>query len=295
MGLQTLGRKARRMVSSISIIVILSYTGLCLVLFSCQTPIIFPRGGSIWQTPADAGFEYEDIHLDVFDKTTHGWYVHADAPRGVVLFSHGNAGTIADRLDSVAIFRGMGFDVLIYDYGGYGLSTGRPSEKRCNADVAAAWRYLTEDREVAPGKIVLFGRSLGTGPTVDLASRELPAAVLLESPLLSVTRVAKGLYPFLPVNLLARHRFDNEAKINKVRAPLLILHSPSDEIIPFAHGQKLFELANEPKQFVELVGSHNDGYVATGERYVETIDRFLTPYVPRESVPGLSSLPGNDE
>lgn len=291
----THGRKARRMVSSIGIIVILSYAGLCLLLFSCQTPIIFPRGGSIWQTPGDAGFEYEDIHLDVFDKATHGWYIHADAPRGVVLFSHGNAGTIADRLDSVAIFREMGFDVLIYDYGGYGLSTGRPSENRCNADVAAVWHYLTVGRDVDPGKIVLFGRSLGTGPTVELASRELPAAVILESPLLSVVRVAKGLYPFLPVNLLARHRFDNEAKINKVRAPLLILHSPSDEIIPFSHGQRLFELANEPKQFVELRGTHNDGYVATGERYVETINRFLTPYVPRESVLAPPSLPGNDE
>ncbi|MCP4643348.1 MAG: alpha/beta hydrolase, partial [bacterium] len=193
------------------------------------------------RTPSFYGWSYEDVVVPVGDETTHGWYIPVEDARGTVLFSHGNAGTIADRLESCAFFRELGFNVLVYDYGGYGKSSGGVSEQRCYADIRAIWRYLTDERGIDSKKIVLFGRSLGGGPTVDFAAEitnaeGAPAAVILESTFLSTGQVGQDAFPFLPVKWLIRHRFDNAAKIGRVNGPLLIIHSPQDDIIPYKHG-----------------------------------------------------------
>src|SRR5690606_1028401 len=168
----------------------------------------------IYRTPADAGWAYEDVLLDVNGETTHGWYVPAAGrSRGVVLFSHGNAGNIADRIESIGLLRGLGFDVFAYDYGGYGRSTDKPGETRIYADARAAWRYLTEERGIAPETILLFGRSLGAAPTCQLATEVTPGAVIIESAFLSIGAMAGELYPFLPARLPLRHRLDNASKI----------------------------------------------------------------------------------
>ena len=264
------------------------YVGLAILLFLLQSFIIFPGGRNVWRTPDAPGFgwSYDDVELTVNGHTTHGWYIYAPEPaRGTLLFSHGNAGTIANRLESAQTFRDLGFNVLLYDYGGYGHSTGRASEARCNADIRAMWDYLTGKRGESPERIVLFGRSLGGGPTTYLAAQVTPGAIILESTFRSTIAVARGVFPFFlfPLELLVRHPFRNEDKVPHFTAPLLVVHSPNDEIIPYSHGRRLYELAPEPKSFLEIRGGHNEGFFQDAETYFEGLAEFLHPRFPIET------------
>ncbi len=261
---------------------VLAYAGLVTVFYGLQSAIIFPRGGDIWRTPSDPpfGWTFQDVILDVNGESTHGWYIPVENPRGTVLFSHGNAGTIADRLESIEVFRDLDLNVFIYDYGGYGNSSGKPSEKRCYADIRAAWKYLTKDKGEKPAQIVLFGRSLGSGPTLELAQGVTPGAIIIESAFISTAKMGKEMLPFIPVGWFIRHRFDNENKIGNVKAPILVIHSPDDDIIPYHHGQRLYELAPEPKTFLKIHGGHNEGWYESGMLYSEGIAKFLKSVVP---------------
>ena len=230
----------------------IAYLALLILAFLFQTRIVFPAGGSLWRTPASAGWGYEDLKIPVGRHVTHAWFIPAGQSRGVVLFSHGNAGTIADRLESIEVFRDLGFDVLIYDYGGYGISTGRPSEKRCYEDAQAMWKYLTEQRGVPREQIVAYGQSVGAGVAADLAAEKTPGAVILEGGFLSAVKLGQETFPFLPIGLLLRHRFPIDQKVAKITVPILLIHSSEDEIVPFSHAKALYALANEPKTMDSL-------------------------------------------
>lgn len=257
-----------------------AFVVMCLGLYAIQDKLLFVPTSHIYRTPEEAGWAFEDLMVEHEMGKTHAWYIPADGLRkGVVLFSHGNAGNIADRIESAGIFRALGYDTLVYDYGGYGRSDGTPSEKRCYADVRAAWDYLTKERRIDPKGIVLFGRSLGAAMTCDLAQEVNAAGVVMESPFISVPEVGKGLYPFLPVRLLSRNKFDNGEKVSRISSPLLVIHSRDDRLIPFRHGERVFQLANEPKTFMEIQGGHNDGFVLSGDKYIKGSAAFLASCV----------------
>ncbi|HLD63367.1 MAG TPA: alpha/beta hydrolase, partial [Candidatus Peribacteraceae bacterium] len=227
-------------------------------------------------TPALAGLQYEDIHLKTVDGIgLHGWYIPAAQPRGTVLFLHGNAGNISHRLDSIEMFHRLGYSTLIFDYRGYGNSGGKPTEQGTYRDAEAAWRYLTEQRHIPSCRIVLFGESLGGAVAAWLAAREKPAALVIASGFTSVPDLGQQLYPYLPVRWLARIRYDTREYLRAVTAPVLIAHSPEDDIIPFEHGRALFAAANPPKQFLELAGGHNDGFIFMRESWVRVLGDFL--------------------
>ena len=212
-------------------------------------------------TPRTLGLDYEPVKIEAGDGVTlDAWYVPAEKARGTLLFFHGNAGNISHRLQSIAIFHALRLSVLIVDYRGYGASTGEPSEEGTYADAMAAWRFLTETRGTPPGRIVLFGRSLGAAVAADLAAHHC--------------------WNF-PVRWLARFRYDSRAALAAVRCPVLIVHSRQDEIVPFDHGRALFEVAREPKRFLELHGGHNDGFVVSGRTYRDGLDDFLAPLIGR--------------
>jgi hypothetical protein len=196
-----------------------------------------------------------------------------------VLFCHGNAGNISHRLDSIRLLHSLGLQVLIFDYRGYGHSEGAASEKGSYRDADAAWRYLVDVRGLPADRIILFGRSLGAAVAADLASRTRPAAVIMESAFTSVPDMAAGIYPWLPVRLLSRYRYDNLDKITRISAPLLLVHSRQDEIIPFAHGERLFERAREPKQFLEINGGHNDAFLTSRKAYTHGLESFLAAHL----------------
>lgn len=263
---------------TIGAVLIVGYAVLVFLLFLGQNRLVFPGGRIMDRSPATAPFcwEYDDLYVRVGDETTNAWYIPLENPRGVVLFSHGNGGSMSDRLESCDLLRGMGFSVLVYDYGGYGRSSGNATEERCYADARAMWRYLMEERHIAPEKILLFGRSLGGAVTLQLATEVQSGAVIVESTFLSIPQIAKEKAPIFPMYWLMRNRFDNASKIPRIKAPILIVHSPDDTLIPYPHGRKLFDLANEPKQFLAIRGDHNEGFIVSGEFYRQGLAEFLS-------------------
>lgn len=260
-----------------------AYGAFALFLFFTQSSLLYfpaiPSRDHV-ASPQTVGLAYDSVTLMTDDGIRlDGWYVPAENARGVVLFLHGNAGNISHRLDSLQIFNRLRLSTLIIDYRGYGRSEGKPSEQGTYRDAEAAWRYLTEERKIPPQKIVLFGRSLGAAVAAWLASREQAAALIAESAFISVPELAAGLYPFLPARLLSRFSYDTQAYLSKITCPLLVVHSRHDEIIPFRHGRQLFEAGREPKQFLELRGGHNDGFLVSGEAYTAGLQRFLDTYL----------------
>jgi uncharacterized protein len=227
-------------------------------------------------TPDDIGLPYEALRIGTADgEQLDAWFIPARQERAVLLFFHGNAGNISHRLDSLRIFHGLDLSVLILDYRGYGQSTGRPTEQGTYEDARAAWRYLVEERGVPADRIVLFGRSLGGAVATWLAAEHPPAGLIVESTFRSVPDLAAEIYWFLPVRQLARLEYPAEELISTVQAPVLVVHSREDEIIPFRHGEALHAAARRPKQLLELSGGHNTGFLLSERRYVEGLDAFF--------------------
>ena len=271
------------MVIDILVALAVIYVFLLAIVYFAQTRLIFPAGRTLFASPADYGWEYEDVEASVDGHITHGWWVPAENARGVMLFSHGNGGALSHRLEVVGFWREQGMSVLVYDYGGYGRSAGRPSEARCYADGRAMWRYLTETKRIAPEQIILYGRSLGGGVAIQLAREVDCAGLIVESSFRSVAAMARRSYPIFPVKALLRHHFDNEAKIADIHLPVLIAHSLDDSVVPFAHGQALYELANDPKTFVRLAGDHNDGVTQFSRAARRAFETFLDSTLPESS------------
>jgi fermentation-respiration switch protein FrsA (DUF1100 family) len=255
------------------------YAGIfALVYFQQSSLIYYPNiaGRSLDASPQQIGLAYEDVELLTEDKVRlHGWFIPGDNPRGTLLFFHGNAGNISHRLDSIAIFNRMNLDVFIFDYRGYGQSEGQPGEDGTYLDAEAAWFYLVEARAVDADEIIVFGRSLGASIAAWLASRHRPAALILESSFSSVPSMAQRLYPFLPVKWLASFSYDTRQYVSRIDCPLLVAHSKQDEIIPYAEGRLVFDTAPVDKQFLEMRGGHNDGFIATGKLYSDGLSRFI--------------------
>jgi hypothetical protein len=208
----------------------------------------------------------------------HGWFLPAPSRRAAphtLLFLHGNAGNVSHRSASVAIFRELGLDQLIIDYRGYGQSEGRPSETGLYRDASAAWRWLTGSRGIAPADVVVFGRSLGGAVATELAARVRPGALIVESSFTDVPSMARLHHPLLARFVPLRYRFPSAANLARVQSPVLVLHSPDDGIVPFAHGRALHAAAPGPKRFVELVGGHNEGFLSSQPHYQEALAAFL--------------------
>jgi fermentation-respiration switch protein FrsA (DUF1100 family) len=186
-----------------------------------------------------------------------------------VLYSHGNAEDIGDIREILETFRDKGFSVLAYDYRGYGTSAGAPSEKNAYEDVEAVYEYLVGKLGCPPDRIIALGRSLGGGVAMHLACRKKVAGLILESSFVTAFRVATRI-PLTPFD-----KFRNIDKIRKVRCPVLVIHGRDDEVVPFWHGEKLFEAANEPKLKFWVDGAgHNDLFWAAGSRYWDIIKTF---------------------
>ena len=256
----------------------LVYGGVSVLLFFSQGKLLYyPQvGREIQSTPRDHGLDYQSLTLATLDgERLDAWFVPKAQARASVLILHGNAGNISHRLDSIAMFHRLGYSVLIFDYRGYGRSTGQLSEEGLYRDAQTAWDYLARQRGIPPQRIILFGESLGGGVATWLA------ALVLSSAFTSVPELAADLYPWLPAKWLVRLRYDSRAALAKINCPVLIAHSPDDEIVPFRHGQALFATAAEPKIFLPLAGGHNDGFIFMRPAWVEVLADFLRNHLDR--------------
>ena len=272
--------KARRMFWNVLRVVIIVYLCLSLLMCAVQSRLVYFPLDRIDATPDMVGLRYEEVALTASDGVRlAGWFVPAEEPRGVALFCHGNAGNISHRLDTVQMHRGLGLSSFVFDYRGYGASGGKPSEQGTYRDAEAAWRYLTETRRVPAERIVLHGRSLGGPIAAWLATQHTPRALILESTFTSLPDLGAQLYWFLPVRLISRFRYDTRRYLHDVACPVLVVHSPGDDIIPFRHGQRLFEAAREPKTFLEIAGTHNEGWSDSGTHYTVGLNDFLATHL----------------
>ncbi len=253
------------------------WLGFGLLLFLTQSRYVYAPSKEITATPADAGLAFEAITLTTSDaERLLAWHVPGPTnARGSVIICHGNAGNIGDRLPLLAALHKLGMSALIFDYRGFGASTGKPSEKGTYLDARAAWDWLVGQRRTQPGKIIIMGRSLGGAVASRLAAEINPAGLVIESSFSSLPDLAAALYPLWPARLMCRFRYDNIGNIKNIRAPVLVAHSPDDEMIPFAHGRRIFDSANEPRQFVALKGSHNAGEIMDDIEYLKTLDAFF--------------------
>jgi uncharacterized protein len=255
------------------------YVFLTACLYLLQSRLIyFPNipGRILTATPGDLGLMFEDVRIAAADGTElHGWYVSAGVGAAAVLLCHGNAGNISHRLEWVRLFHDIGLSVLLFDYRGYGNSRGTPSETGTYLDAEAAWGYLTTRMRLAPKRIVIVGESLG-GPIAARLARDVhPAALILVSTFTSVPDLASSFYWYLPVRLLARFRYPTAEYVTHVSAPVLVIHSLQDEIVPFSHAEEIFRRAHEPKQLLRIIGDHNSAFSASGPKLRQGIRRFL--------------------
>lgn len=245
-----------------------------LLLF--QNKLLYMPSRQMDSTPKEWGLAYEDVFLNADDGVQfHGWYIPCDDAEKVMLFFHGNAGNISHRHASIDIFHRLGVNVLAIDYRGYGKSQGKPSEQGTYRDSRAAWDYLVGERGISPENIIVHGRSLGGAIAAWLARDCNPGALIIESAFSSVPDMAVDLYPFIPSRKLVRFQYDTREYVKSVRCPVLIVHSPNDDIVPYNHGRILYETAKEPKSFHQIEGDHNYGFVQSGDVYVSGVKAFI--------------------
>ncbi|MFC6014416.1 alpha/beta hydrolase [Nocardia lasii] len=228
------------------------------------------------QTPEVLGLDYRDLTMRTADGVdVHGWFVRADNPRGHLLYAHGNAGTIGDRVAIIALLVGAGFDVLAFDYRGFGRSTGSPSEQGTYLDARAARQALLDQSEVDPDRVYYLGKSLGGGVLLELATQYPPAGMILMSTFSGMRAAARSVYPLLPAPLIP-DAYPSQRHIATLRVPVLMMHGDRDELLPIEHAHRLFAAANEPKQLIVVPGAgHNDVIDTLGSRWPEIIGAWV--------------------
>lgn len=284
----------------------IAYGAVLVLVYLFQSHLVyFPgTGREAVVTPQSYGLRYESVQIRTADgETLDAWWVPAENASGTILFFHGNAGNISHRIDYLQMFHRLRHSTLIVDYRGYGKSTGTPSEAGTYRDAEAAWEHLRHARLARPQDVVIAGESLGAAVASWLAASltpappsphafprtgeghgmgVLPRAVLLFSTFTSATDLGAEVYWFLPVRLMSRIGYDNLANLKRIRAPVFIAHSRDDDIVPYAHGRKLFEAASEPKAFLEMRGGHNDGFVFMRPDWVAELGAFLDRHAPQK-------------
>jgi len=258
------------MLLSVIILILLAYWVLGTVLFFMQPTFIFSPNRFVPFTPAELGLPFEKVTLRTTDMVLlSAWFVPANGAENTILFCHAKGGNVSYYLDSVNIFNELGFNGWFFDYRGYGNSHGKkPTEQGTYLDAEAAYDWLTHHRGLKPEDIIIFGRSLGGSIAANLASQVKAKGLVVESCFTSFPDIGVKCYPYMPVRLFARYEFKTGEYLKKVECPVLIIHSRNDETVPFEFGLRLYEqYANEPKDFLEIYGCHNDGFLYSGEVY----------------------------
>ncbi len=264
------------LLSWIVVLVALGYGGVLLHVYLTQQRRVYFPSKKMLTTPAYFGLRYEAVNFPASDGVVlHGWFLPHDYAERVVLFCHGNRGNISQYMETLVMFQQMRVAVFVFDYRGYGLSGGSPDEAGTYADVEAAWSYLTGRRGLDSSDIIVMGRSLGAAIASHLATRHSPRALILESTFTSLPVIAAEHHPLLPVSLLSRYHYPVLENVKRITCPLLVIHSREDEVIPFAHAERLYEAARGPKTLLTILGNHHQGYLASGCLYRDGLEMFL--------------------
>jgi uncharacterized protein len=247
--------------------------------------LYFPSRAII-ETPGHAGLHYRDLRLETDDgERLHGWWIGARRDSlGHLLLCHGNAGNVGDRVLHAALLTAAGFDVLLFDYRGYGRSSGRPGEVGTYRDARAALRSLLEQPETDAARLLYLGESLGGAVALDLALERPPAGLVLLSAFTGVRELARLHYPVVPAALVP-DAYPTLRRIHELDAPLLILHGDRDDIVPLSQGSALFEAAPGSKRMHVFPGAgHNDLVPLAGAELARVIASW---YAERGTATGI--------
>jgi uncharacterized protein len=239
---------------------------------------VFLPSRTLTDTPQNVGLAFEDVFFTTADGLRiNGWFIPASGARWNLLYCHGNAHNLSDRVRKIKSFHELGFNVFIFDYRGYGVSEGRPTEQGIYQDAEAAYRWLSSRPDVGHLPLVIYGVSLGGAVAVDLATRHEPAALVLDSTFAAAKDLAGYYYPFIP-SFLVSVDMDSARKIRSIKAPKLIIHSRSDEMVPFPQAEKLLAAALAPKELLVVEGKHDDNFFQSEGKIREGLTKFLKGY-----------------
>lgn len=255
--------------------------GLIAYVRFIEATTIFLPNKHLSFTPKQIGIPFEEIFFRTKDRLRlNGWLVKsvsAKRPAATLLFLHGNAGNMGDRLDKIKLFRQLGLNVFIVDYRGYGLSEGRPTEQGMYLDALAAFDYLKTRRDIDINKICVYGESLGGVAATYLAAHRPVAGLIADATFSSAADMGRHIMPVIP-SFLISVKMDSLQRVKAMAVPKLFIHSTEDETVPYALGKKLYQAAAAPKQFLKITGGHNDGHLAPQTTYVNGIKNFLTTH-----------------
>lgn len=253
---------------------------LVLIICSCEG-LFYQTDGRVRYTPWDRAIDYETVFLDTPDgEMLAGWWVPAKPERAVVLYCHGNSGNISHCLDVVDAFRKMGLSTFVFDYRGFGHSTGKPSEGGFVLDSETAWKFLVEKKSIPRERIILFGSSMGGALASRLARLHGPGLLILESSFTSLNDVVKdSAPPWLPSEYFIYSKFRTREYVKEVKCPVLIIHSKDDTLISVRHGMELYEAAKGEKEFMVIRGPHGAGFSDHIDLYAAKFDEFISRYL----------------
>ena len=250
--------------------------GDTVVKFLERLMIYYPLNDHHFETPT-APIQPVDIYWTAEDgNRTHGWFLENPDSDVVLVYFHGNAGSISGRFPWAVELMGAGVSVLMVEYRGYGRSEGEPSEQGIYADAHAVWTWLTEERNISSANIILYGKSLGGGAVTELASQNTPGGVVLQSTFTSIPDMAKRILPLVP-RFLIQTQFDNESKLRRIEAPTLIIHSRTDDLIPFEQSERNARAAKNLVSHLIFDGyGHNDLVTYQGTAIVHAIANLVS-------------------
>ena len=237
-------------------------------------PTTYPSGN--WNPTQVEGCSIEDVYFEAEDGVRpHSWFLENPSSKRVLVYYHGNAGSIADRYEWGCQLKGVGASVLMVEYRGYGRSEGSPGEAGFYKDAEAVWKWLVQTKGYAANQIILYGKSLGGGVAAELSTRHSPGALVLQSTFTSIPDMAKIVLPFVP-KFMIRTRFQTIDKLSQIDCPVLVIHSRDDEIVPFQMGERLAQKAGKLHGFLQFSNyGHNDLIWGEGEKIVAGIRGIL--------------------
>jgi pimeloyl-ACP methyl ester carboxylesterase len=267
------------------ILILLLVGGIYLVMRNFEQQFVYAPSALVKKTPYQAKLPYDNVALVTDDGVAiQGWFVPArgpdeisatNSPTPTLLFFHGGVGNLSDYLEKIHLLHDMGLDVLAIDYRGYGRSGGSPTESGLASDAFAAYSYLTDTRHLKPERIYLYGEDLGAAVAIDLATKVPVAGVITEGASASIIEKIEEAWPLIPWQYLLRNKFDSLSKVPDIHVPLMVIHSSDDEIAPLNDSRRLFALAHDPKEFVEIHGTHHDAFVHSFDLYYDKVSHFI--------------------
>ena len=276
------GIKRIRMRSFITLAakLLLGYVIILALMYVYQSKLVYFPYGIIDKTPKNIYLEYESIYIKSTDNTKiHAWYIPKNGAKTTIFFLHGNGGNLSHRTEYIRLFNSIGLNVFIFDYRGYGNSSGEVNEQNTYDDAKLAWEYLLNNKGTKPENIVILGRSLGGAIAAKLGSEVRPKALILDSTFTTIKEFASYAYPFVPLSLV-RFNYETTKYLKNINYPVLVIHSTEDNIVPFKFGKAVFENANQPKYFLQIKGNHNFGFLESEKIYLNGIDRFIKAILP---------------